>query len=197
MRKSLSNSVKSSGTCLFYNFSQQSENKGLGGRMEKRKLVICTLVTKLKPLQFLCYAGQWEEPKNSCAPGSELRYLKNIMCLEITTTLWSRHYDYAFYNKSLKRLRSMQSHQRLNIPFRDWYKRTIIQHIVSIVYSLLPLKFMTYTGHGWTQIFSEPKIPSHIVESNLSPANTVPVKAAMTATMFLSYLLINKENFAL
>lgn len=134
MRKSLLNYVKSSGTCLLYNFSQ-SENKGLGGRMEKRKLVICTLITKLKSLQFLCYTEQWEDHKNSCAPGSELRYLKNIMCLVLTTILWSRHYDYPFYNRSLKRLKIMQSHQVLNIPFPDWYKRTIIQHIVSIILS--------------------------------------------------------------
>lgn len=52
------NDVKSSGTGLLYNFLQQSENKGLGGRMEKRKLVTCTLIIELKSLQFLCYAEQ-------------------------------------------------------------------------------------------------------------------------------------------
>lgn len=98
MRKSLLNYVRSE--CFFCNIFhcpvQQNENKGLGGRMEKRKLVICTIITELKSLQFPSYTEQWEDHKNSYAPGSELRHLKNVMCLVLITILWSRYHDYPF-----------------------------------------------------------------------------------------------------
>lgn len=55
-RKSLLNDVRSSGMLLLCNiplpYSAKSEKtKGLGGRMEKRKLVICIITTKLKSLK--------------------------------------------------------------------------------------------------------------------------------------------------
>lgn len=44
--------------------------------MEKRKLMICIIIIKFKNLLNFPVTQSNEDHKNSCAPGSELSYLK-------------------------------------------------------------------------------------------------------------------------
>lgn len=139
MRKLLLNYVRSRGILLLHTILQpcsaKSENQGSLRKTGAKEASDLCYHNQVKIFKISCYTDQVEDHKNSCALGSELSYLKNILpsLTAHNNPLKQMLRLCPLYNRVLKTLWIVQSHQVLSTPSPYWYNRIITQHTFCII----------------------------------------------------------------